>query len=121
METTASALGVKPVTIVLTDMEKTAAKMIPRPTAKVRANGYRGYSQLIEQVPKEERDKYPLPQMGPRGFRGGMSELQCLINGSHSILDIKKMLDAQTPQKMDLEHVINYIQILRLAGLVEIK
>jgi aminopeptidase YwaD len=121
METTASGLGVKPVTVVLTDIEKTAAKMVPRPTAKVRANGYRGYSQFIEQVPKEERDKYPLPQLGPRGFMGSMSELQCLINGSHTVLDIKKMLDAQSPQKINLEHVINYIQILRLAGLVEIK
>jgi hypothetical protein len=121
METTASNLGTKPVTVVLSDLEKTAAKMTPRPTDKVRVNGYRGYAQFIEQVPKEERDKYPLPQMGPRGFMGGMSELQCLINGSRSILDIKKMLDAQSPQKMNLEPIINYIQILRLAGLVEIK
>ena len=121
METTASNLGTKPVAAVLLDLEKTAAKMIPRPTDKVRANGYRGYMQFIEQVPKEEREKYPLPQLGPRGFRGGMSELQCLINGNHTVLDIKKMLDAQSSQKMNLEHVINYIQILRLAGLVEIK
>ncbi|MBN2200312.1 MAG: hypothetical protein JW747_10755 [Candidatus Aminicenantes bacterium] len=60
METTASNLGTKPVAVVLTDLEKTAAKMIPKPTAKVRANDYRGYSQFIEQIPKEERDKNPL-------------------------------------------------------------
>lgn len=121
MEAVAANLGTKPVTVVITDLEKKAARMIPQPTAKVRENGFRGYMPLIEQVPKQERDKYPLPQLGPRGFMGGMSELQCLINGSHTILDIKKMLDAQSPQKMNLEHIINYIQILRLAGLVELQ
>ncbi|MDH4272413.1 MAG: hypothetical protein OEW18_10630, partial [Candidatus Aminicenantes bacterium] len=121
MEGTASNLGTKPVTVVLSDLEKKAAKMVPRPTAKVRANGYRGYNQLIEQVPKEEKDKYPYAQFGPRDFRGSTAELHCLINGSHSILDIKKMLDAQSPQKANLENTMNYIQVLRLAGLVEIK
>ncbi|MFZ2055082.1 MAG: hypothetical protein WAU81_12920 [Candidatus Aminicenantales bacterium] len=52
---------------------------------------------------------------------GNTAELQCLINGSRSILDIKKMLDAQSPRKASLEYMINYIQVLRLAGLVEIK
>jgi aminopeptidase YwaD len=121
MEATASSLGTKPLTVVLSDLEKTAAKMIPRPTSKVRANGYRGYNQLIEQVPKEEKDKYPYAQFGPRDFRGNTAELHCLINGRHSILDINKMLDAQSLQKASLENTINYIQVLRLAGLVEIK
>jgi hypothetical protein len=44
-----------------------------------------------------------------------------LINGSHTILEIKKMLDAQSQRKANLEHIINYIQVLRLAGLVEIE
>ncbi|MGB7296753.1 MAG: M28 family peptidase, partial [Candidatus Aminicenantales bacterium] len=121
MKAVASNLGMKPVTVVLSDLEKSAARMIPRPTAKVRANGYRGYTQFIEQVPKEEKDKYPYTQFGPRDFMGNTAELQCLINGSHSILDIKRMLDAQSSRKASLEHTINYIQVLRLAGLVEIK
>ena len=121
LEAIAANFGMKPVTVALSDLEKTAAKMIPRPTAKVRANGYRGYTQFIEQVPNEEKAKYPYAQFGPRDFMGNTAELQCLINGSRSILDIKKMLDAQSPRKASLEHVINYIQVLRLAGLVEIK
>ncbi len=121
METVAANFGMKPVTVVHSDLEKKAAKMVPKPTAKVRANGYRGYTQFIEQVPKEEREKYPYAQFGPRDFMGNTAELHCLINGSHSILDIKKMLDAQSPRKASLEHMINYIQVLRLAGLVEIK
>jgi hypothetical protein len=31
------------------------------------------------------------------------------------------MLDAQYPRKSDLQQVLNYIQVLKLAGLVELK
>jgi hypothetical protein len=121
METVAAKLGAKPVTLVLSDLEKKAAKMIPRPTSKVRAEGYRGYTKLIEQVPKEEKVKFPYTQFGPGDFMGNTADLQCLINGTHSVLEIKKMLDAQSQRKANLQHIINYIQVLRLAGLVEIK
>lgn len=121
METVAAKLGTKPVAPVLSDLEKKAAKMIPRPTSKVRAEGYRGYTKFIEQVPKEEKAKFPYAQLGPGDFMGNTADLQCLINGTHSVLDIKKMLDAQSQRKANLQHIINYIQVLRLAGLVEIK
>jgi hypothetical protein len=121
METSAARLGTKPVVIVLSDLEKKAAKIVPRPTSKVRSEGYRGYARFIDEVPKEEKAKYPYSQYGPMDFMGNTNELHCLINGSHSILDIKKMLDAQSQRKANLEHMINYIQVLRLAGLVEIK
>ena len=121
METVAARLGTKPVVPVLSDLEKKAAKMVPRPTSKVRAEGYRGYAKFIEQVPKEEKGKFPYAQLGPGDFMGNTAELHSLINGSHSVLDIKKMLDAQSQRKANLPHIINYIQVLRLAGLVEIK
>jgi hypothetical protein len=121
METVAAKLGTKPVVPVLSDLEKKASKMIPRPTSKVRAEGYRGYAQLIEQVPKEEKAKFPYAQLGPADFMGNTADLHCLINGTHSILDIQKMLDAQSQRKANLQHIINYIQVLRLAGLVEIR
>ena len=54
-------------------------------------------------------------------FMGNTNELHCLINGAHTVLDIKKMLDAQSQRKASLENMINYIQVLRLAGLVEIR
>jgi len=121
LETVAAKLGTQPVVPVLSDLEKRAAKIVPRPTPKVRVNGYRGYTKLIDQVPKEERAKFPSSQFGAGDFRGNTAELHCLINGAHSILDIKKMLDAQSERKTDLQQIINYIQVLRLAGLVEIK
>jgi hypothetical protein len=121
MEATAAKLGAKPVTVILSELEKKAAKMIPRPTAQVRAEGYRGYVKLIDQVSKEEKAKYPYFPFGTRDFSSNTAELQCLIIGTHSILDIKNMLDAQSPRKPGLQQVMNYIQVLRLAGLVEIR
>ena len=121
MEMVAAGLGSKPVVPVLSDLEKKAAKMVPRPTSKVRAEGYRGYTKFIEQVPKEEKAKFPYAQFGPTDFMGNTAELHCLINGSHTVLDIRKMLDAQSQRKANLQNIINYIQVLRLAGLVEIK
>jgi hypothetical protein len=121
MESVAGGLGIKPVVPVLSELEKRAAKMVPIPTAKVRAGGYRGYAKLIDEVPKEEKAKFPMAQFGPGDFMRSSAELNCLINGTHSVLDIKKMLDAQSERKANLEQIINYLQILKLAGLVEIK
>jgi len=114
METVAKKLGVKPVKIEWTELEKKAAKMIPKPTAKVKEKGYRGYREFISAVPKEESQKYPYS----RRDIGNTSELQCLIDGKRSLLDIKHMLDAQYSRESNLQSVINYIQILKLAGLV---
>jgi hypothetical protein len=121
MESTAARLGTKPAAIGLSDLEKKASKIVPRPTSKVRSEGYRGYTKFIEAVPKEEKAKYPYSQYGPMDFMGNTNELHCLINGAHTVLDIKKMLDAQSQRKASLENMINYIQVLRLAGLVEIR
>ncbi|OGD20566.1 MAG: hypothetical protein A2W03_07885 [Candidatus Aminicenantes bacterium RBG_16_63_16] len=123
MEAAAARLGTKPAVIVPSDLEKKAAKLIPRPTAKVRSEGYRGYSRFINGVPKEQKAKLPQGPFGAGGmdFRGSTPELYCLINGAHSALDIRDMLDAQFTRKTNLEHVMNTIQILKLAGLVEFK
>ena len=117
MMATARRLNTKPVKIQMTNLEKKAAKIVPRPTAKVKMNGYRGYREFLNQVPKSERDKYPYS----RREIASTSELQVLIDGKRSALDIKNILDAQYQRKSDLQGVINYIEILRLAGLVELK
>jgi uncharacterized protein YjgD (DUF1641 family) len=115
METLSGKFGVRPVKVLWTEEEKKASKMIPRPTSKVKEKGYRVYREFITQVPKEESDKYPY---GRRDI-GSTSELQCLINGKRSVLDIKHMLDAQYSRESKLQSVLNYIQILKLAGLVD--
>ncbi|MCK4644654.1 MAG: M28 family peptidase [Candidatus Aminicenantes bacterium] len=116
MEATAKKLGVKPVKIQLTALEKKAAKIVPRTTAKVKMDGYREYRKFITQVPKEERDKFPY---GGRRDIANTNELQLLIDGKRSALDIKKMLDAQYTRKSKLQSIINYLEILKLAGLIK--
>ena len=111
----AQKLGVKSAKLGWSEMEKKAAKMVPKPTAKVKMNGYRGYSEFITKVPKAERDKYPYS----RRDIASTSELQILIDGKRSVLDIKLSLDAQYQQKSKLGSVLNYIQVLELAGLVD--
>jgi len=115
MKAATERLAIPPVKLQQTDLEKSAAKIVPRQTAKVKMNGYGGYREFINQVPQAERDKYPY---GRRDI-ANTGELQRLIDGKKSILDIKNMLDAQYPNKSDLQSVMNYIEILKLAGLVE--
>lgn len=135
MAAAAARLGTRPVSIVLTDLEKRSARIVPRPTAKVRENGYAEYRKLIEAVPKTEQAKFPFaagfgayglaPAAGqPAGkqdlFIANPAELQLLVNGRHSVLEIKKLLDAQNPRRSGLQGILNYLQVLKLAGLVEL-
>lgn len=113
----AQELGAKLAPVVLTDLEKKAARIIPRPTAKVRQDGYREYQKYITAVPAAERAKYPV--QGKDLVISNQAELQLLINGRRSALDIKKMLDAQNERRSTLQAVLNQLEILKLAGLVE--
>ncbi len=110
-------LGLKPLPLAASDLEKKAAKIVPRPTAKVRQDGYRGYQKLLTAVPADARAKFPVAGKGLS--LANPSELQLLVNGKHSALDIKKMLDAQNERRSTLQAVLNHLEILRLAGLVE--
>jgi hypothetical protein len=110
----ASKLGIKAVRITLNEMEKRAARIIPKRTNLVKLDGYRGYRNLINQVPKEQSAKYPYGRDGIPST----SELQCLINGKRSVLEIRNMLDVQYSRRSNLESVMNYIQVLKLAGLI---
>jgi hypothetical protein len=113
----AAKLGVKPLPPSATDLEKKAARIVPRPTAKVRQGGYREYQKLLTAVPAAERQKFPVA--GKDLVLANPAELQLLIDGKHSALDIKKMLDAQYDRRSTLQAVLNYLEILKLAGLVE--
>jgi hypothetical protein len=114
MEGAAKKLGAAPVKLVPSAAEQKAAKIIPRPTAKVTADGYQGYRKYIDQIPPDERAKFPFA-----AEVSSPAELQLLVNGKHSVLDIKTLLDAQSQRKSTIEGILNYLQILKMAGLVE--
>jgi hypothetical protein len=113
----AAKLGVKPAPPALSELEKRAARIVPRPTAKVRQGGYREYQKYLSAVSGAERLKYPVA--GKDLVLANQGELQLLVDGRHSALDIKKMLDAQNERRSTLQAVLNYLEILKLAGLVE--
>ena len=115
METIAAQLGTDPVRVQLTSLERDASRLVPRPTPLVRQNGYGGWRPLLQNVMAEERRQYPY---GASDI-ANTGELNLLINGRNSVLDIKKMLDAQFRTTSDLQAIINYVEILKLAGLVE--
>jgi hypothetical protein len=106
---------VEPVKTVWSEMEQKAAKIVPRPTARVKENGYRGYSEFINAVPADKKKEFPYD----RRTVGNTRELNLLINGKNSVLDIQHLLDAQSKNKSDLNAIFNYLQILKLAGLIE--
>lgn len=114
MAAVANRFGIKPVRVQLSELEKRAVKIVPKPTPLVKMNGYREYRTYIDQVPKEQTDRFPYGRDGIPST----SELQCLIDGKRSVLEIRNMLDVQYPRKSNLESVMNYIQILKLAGLI---
>ena len=113
----AAALGVEPVEIVWSEEELDAQKIIPVPTSQVREKGYRGYREYLDAVPEDVQKKYAYR----RGNIAGTSELQCLINGENSILDIKLMLDSQFEKESVLKDILHYMELLKAAGLITYK
>ena len=107
MRAAAARLKVPPVVLKPTDLEASAAAMVPKQTPKVTADGYQGYRQSLTGADLAK-------------FRGlDTTELSRLVNGRHSLLDIRKMLEAQAPVKADLQQIIDYAGVLVKAGLIE--
>ena len=115
MNAVANRLGTAPVKIVLTDLEQRAMTVVPRQTELVKANGYRGYQEFITAVPAEERAKYPYSRDGV----ANTGEVQLLIDGNMNVYQIKQALDAQNRTPSDLQAIFNFLEVMKLAGLVE--
>lgn len=113
MKVKASVLGVAPVkAIVLTAEEKAASKIFPRSTAKVKEAGYG----VLRTVSADLMQKYGFAKRGAVTYGAEIAKLT--VGGTNSILDIKKMLDAQFPDPDSLETVTKYLEMLKEAGLV---
>jgi aminopeptidase YwaD len=131
MKASARRLNAAPAALQVSDLEKQAARMVPKPTVRVKERGQNGYRYYMPTGPAQPggtltaeetklkeiydaaRAKFPV-----KG-RINTGELQLLINGQHNALDIKNMLDAQGEAKADLQDVINYLEQLKAVGLIE--
>jgi len=105
--------GMKPVVLKPSAAEKKAAAIVPKPTAKVKEGGYMGYEEPLNQALGRAGRAAP-----DRAFMRIAVELQLLCDGRNSALDIKKMLDTQNRQETPLDGILNYLAILKDAGLV---
>ncbi|MCF6358727.1 MAG: hypothetical protein L3J54_13075, partial [Draconibacterium sp.] len=111
IELVASKLGEKIPSDKLSELEKNASEIIPSPADILKESGY-GIERTIRELPKETIEKYPYKSVA------STTELCALVNGKNSALDMKKMLDTQYKRESDLQSIINYLELLKLKGLV---
>lgn len=106
-----------PKRIELTAEEKAAAKVFPRATAKVKESGYG----VLRTLPKELIEKYQLLASNNATVKLKHADdiAKLTTSGQLSVLDIKKMQDAQFPDADSLADITCFIQLLKEAGLVE--
>ncbi len=112
LRATAARMGAQPVRLQVTELERQAGRIVPRQTALVKRDGYTGWRQHLTGVSQEVRERFPYGRVNT-------NEIQLLVDGRHSALDIKVMLDAQSETMAELQGVINYLEVLKAAGLVE--
>ncbi|MBA4323230.1 MAG: hypothetical protein C0408_10475 [Odoribacter sp.] len=112
-EIKAKALGLAGISFKPGELETKAKTILPKMTALVTEKSYRGYAEKLTKLDPKVREKYPV---AGRGI--DTQELGRLCTGKNSALDIKKLLDTQGRSETDLQDVINYIYILKEAGLV---
>lgn len=111
MRQLAAKSGVPVVALKPDDLEKKAMTVIPIATAKVKENGYGGYRQFMPRMTREQMTA---------SFReiANTGELERLCNGKHNALQIKQMLDTQYERESSLPAILQYIELLKTAGLV---
>lgn len=120
MKARAAVLQVAPIQRVeLTEEEKKAAKIFPHATAKVKETGYG----VLRSLPKELLEKYRMTKGGSGPYvrmavAHGDEIAKLTVSGKNSLLDIKKMQDAQFPDADSLEDIVRFLEMLKEAGLV---
>ncbi|MCX6563967.1 MAG: DUF4910 domain-containing protein, partial [Candidatus Aminicenantes bacterium] len=117
MRLTTALLGAPPVTLQLSDVEKKAAAVIPKPTPKITESGYQGFQPLVQEAAKKAGPATPAAA-ADRSLARSSAEIQLLCDGRNSALDIKKLLDTENRQETSLEGILGQLEILKRAGLI---
>ena len=109
MKAKAATSEYAPVKVELSAEEKAASKIYPHSTSKVKEYGYG----VLRSIPSDLTAKYGVRLT----YSAEVAKLAS--DGKNSVLDIKKMLDAQFPDSDSLDSVMKYIELLKEAGLLE--
>ncbi len=115
MTAKAGRLGTEPVSITLSELEEKADGIVPALVPEAVKMGPNRLRQYMSEAPEEELDKFPVVS------RINTTEIARLINGNHSVYTIRKLLDAQQEGSTELNDILNYVERLRIAGVVEFK
>ena len=110
---TAKAMNLRAVKPSLTASERKASKLRPKPTLLV--EGYMGTDLPSTALISKETEK-KFSAIGKKKIR----ELRRLIDGKRNALEITQTLDAQFESPTDAEDVMNYLELLKLSGLVKL-
>jgi hypothetical protein len=116
MRDRASRRALKPVELSLTELEKRASHLVPKPLAKIRQGGYEGYRTVLRAASQAAAGT--VADASGRMMNQVSSEIERLCDGRNSALDIKKMLDTQFRQETPLDAVLSNLEVLKRAGLV---
>ena len=114
-KTIGARFGIKKIDLSLSDLEKKGKKIIPKQTQLVKENGYSGYQMAFAKLPADQAQK----AMQRGGAYFDRSEMSRLCDGKNSLLDIKKLLDAQNQKEADLQAIMDYAELLKAAKLIE--
>ena len=106
-------LGIATVNLRITDQEKAASKIIPEQKKAVLTMGYGEERKFLAKVPVDYLEKHPYSKVV------NTDEVAGLADGKRSILQIKKIVDAQFERESPLEDIMNYFEVLKVAGLME--
>ena len=98
--------GFSKVSSAMTTEEKKASTTIPMATEKLKE-----FSRSFRNEMKDEIKKYP---SNARHW----NEINLLIDGKHSVLEIKQMLDVQYEQEAKFSEIYNHLKVLKAAGMV---
>jgi aminopeptidase YwaD len=100
------------ITLTQSSEEKSASGLIPSLISDIRDLGYEGYNHKLEELSSGIKDKYR--------YSGISDPLEAakLINGKHSILEIKYIIDCQNQSESSLKDIEYYFNNLKAAGLI---
>lgn len=106
-------LGLPPVVIKLDSDEKNALKIIPHKTHLAETMGYGGE--------KEYTGKLPGSFLKDHQYKGivNQDEVAGLADGKRSLLEIKKIVDAEFEHESPLADIINFFAVLKESGLAD--
>jgi aminopeptidase YwaD len=113
MENRCREIKTGPVEIKPDNIEKAASRIIPAYTEKAKKMGYGRAARILSSLPPDFVKNNPYRNIV------NLNEAAGLADGQRSLLQIKKMIDAEFERESPLTDILNYYTVLKEAGLMK--